>query len=48
LPLFQGMRWVAGARFSLSGMVVLLRYKDDECATHAGGKIVSAFRVLRS
>ena len=32
LPLFQGMRWLVGARFSLSGMVVLLRYKDDEHA----------------
>src|SRR4029077_11063574 len=32
LPLFQGMRWLPGTRFSLSGMVVLLRYKDDEHA----------------
>jgi hypothetical protein len=26
------MRWLVGARFSLSGMVVLLCYKDDEHA----------------
>jgi hypothetical protein len=32
LPLFQGVRWLAGERFPSSGMVVLLRYKDDEHA----------------
>jgi hypothetical protein len=32
LPLFQGVRLLGGEQFSLSDMIVLLCYEDDENA----------------
>jgi hypothetical protein len=49
LPLFQGVRLLGSAQFSLSDMIVLLCYEDDEHAPQPEGRErMSAFRGLRS
>src|SRR5271156_6991845 len=49
LPLFQGARLLGGEQFSLSDMIVLLCYEDDEHAPRPEGReTMSAFRGLRS
>src|SRR5260370_42577150 len=43
LPLFQGVRLLGGEQFSLSDMIVLLCYEDDEHAP--GPKVVKRCRL---
>jgi hypothetical protein len=49
LPLFQGVRLLDGDQFSLSDMIVLLSYEDEEHAPQGPGReTMSAFRAFPS